>query len=262
MQGAKDIGTMAKSPMQAGSALKTSIKTQGLKGTIKGNADALKTLGTGAAVAGAGAVGAKALSKQKQSSVANLEAATEKLAGKLPEAFKKNVEEVKKAQDPSKPGAEKPDLGEKGKKKDDDKDEEKDKKASAAGYILNKIAKVENGGESKQGGEQLDNTAPVPSNPGREMISSNSAPASATKAKAKAPQKKLLSQVLTEPAHSKGTDSVVHENLRNASKGGVKIAAAQSALQKIAEEGCTCSGKGECKYCKLKAAKAKMEKKD
>ena len=126
-------------------------------------------------------------------------------------------------------------------------------------FILGKLAGVENGGESKQGGEQLSNTAPVPSNPGREMISSNASVVSATKAKAKAPQKKLLSQVLTEPAQSKSTDSKVHENLRNATKGGVKIAAAKALLQKIAEEGCQCSGKGECKYCKMKAAKAKMQ---
>ena len=60
---------------------------------------------------------------------------------------------------------------------------------------------------------------------------------------------------------SKSTDNKVHQNLRNASKGGVKIAAADklALLQKIAEDGCKCSGKGECQYCKMKAAKAKMQ---
>jgi hypothetical protein len=134
------------------------------------------------------------------------------------------------------------------------KKSETEKKASAVEQIETKIAKVENGGESTQGGMQLDNTAPVPSNPGREMIASNSAPAAATKAKAKAHPKKQLSQVLSEPALSKAHDSKVHENLRNASKGGVKIAAARALLQKIAAGGCTCSGGNTCKYCKMKSA--------
>ena len=181
----------------------------------------------------------------------------------LPPAFAANAKKVVAAQDKSKPGAEKPDLGEKGKKDDDKKEEKKDeeKKASAepVDFILGKLA------ESTQGGLVLTDDLPAnkgtpPNRPGKDMIQSNSAVVNATKAKAKAPQKKLLSQVLTEPALSKGTDSKVHENLRNATKGGVKIAAARALLQKIAAEGCTCSGKGECKYCKMKTAKSKMEK--
>lgn len=122
-------------------------------------------------------------------------------------------------------------------------------KSASVSFLLNKIA------ESTQGGMVLTDdkvSAPVPSNPGRELIANNSAPVSATKANALAPIKKQLSQVLTEPAMSKSTDNKVHENLRNASKGGVKIAAARAYLQKIAEEGCTCSDKGECRYCKMK----------
>jgi hypothetical protein len=181
----------------------------------------------------------------------------EKQAKGLPPALAANAQKVEKAQDPSKPGAEKPDLGEKGKKDDkEEKDEEKKASAEPVDFILGKLA------ESPQGGMTLDSKSgegpKPPSNPGREMISSNAAVVAATKAKAKAPQKKLLSQVLSEPAQSKSTDSKVHENLRNATKGGVKIAAAKVLLQKIAEQGCQCDGKGECKYCKMKAAMKKQ----
>ncbi len=34
----------------------------------------------------------------------------------------------------------------------------------------------------------------------------------------------------------------------------MKIAAARAYLQQIAEEGCTCGDKGECKYCHMKSA--------
>lgn len=133
-----------------------------------------------------------------------------------------------------------------------------EKTAGAVDYVLDKIAAVENGGESVQGGQQLDNSAPVPSNPGRQLISSNAAPAKATKKDAKSPRKSELAQVLTEPAMTRATDSKVHENLRNADKGGVKIAAAKAYLRKIAEEGCTCDGDGSCRHCKLeKAVEAK-----
>lgn len=131
--------------------------------------------------------------------------------------------------------------------------------ADPVAYILGKIAEsqksasVENGAESKQGGEQLSNTAPVPSNPGRQLIASNAAPKAATKREAKAPRKAELAQVLTEPAMSAKTDSKVNENLRNAAKGGVKIAAARAFLQKIAEEGCTCDSAGNCRHCTMMA---------
>lgn len=151
----------------------------------------------------------------------------------------------------------------KSEKKDekDEKKEEAEKKASAVDFILSKVA------ESKQGGETLDSKSgegPKPAAaPGRQLIASNSAPAKATKREAKAPVKKPLSEVLTEPAMSAAHDSKVNENLRNASKGGVKIAAAvaKTYLAKIASEGCTCSGKGECKYCKMKEAAKKVQEK-
>lgn len=150
-----------------------------------------------------------------------------------------------------------PPKGEEKEEKGESKAEEKkEKESSAAEEILGKLAGVENGGESKQGGEQLSNTAPVPSNPGRSMIANNAAPAKATKREAKAQPKKDLKEVLTEPAQTKSTDSKVHENLRNATKGGVKIAASRAFLQKVAEEGCQCDNSGSCRNCKLKKAMA------
>lgn len=148
-----------------------------------------------------------------------------------------------------------------GEKKDDKKDEkdtEKKAASEAVDYILGKVAEIRGGGETLD-----DKSAPVPSNPGRQLISSNKAVTDATRAQAKAPRKAELAQVLTEPAMTRSTDSKVHENLRNASKGGVKIAAAKVLLEKIAAEGCTCDKKGECRYCKMKAVldKKKAESK-
>lgn len=138
------------------------------------------------------------------------------------------------------------------------KEKKSSDETSPVDYILDKMA---GSIEKKMGGETLDSKSgdgpKPPSNPGREMIGSNTAPVSATKAKAKAPQKKLMSQVLTEPMQSNSNDSKVSENLRNASKGGVKIAAARELLKKVAAEGCTCDGKGECRNCKMKKS---MEK--
>ncbi len=140
----------------------------------------------------------------------------------------------------------------------------KDKKASSESveHILNKIANV----EKRMGGLTLDSKSgegvKVPSdgtNSARSMIASNAAATDAKKVQAKAPQKKLMSEVLTEPMQSKAHDHKVSENLRNASKGGVKIAeVSRELLKKIAAEGCTCDGKGECRHCKMKKA---MEKK-
>ena len=109
-------------------------------------------------------------------------------------------------------------------------DKHKEKKSEAVDFILSKIAEV------KGGGEVLANTAPVPSNPGRQLISSNAAPAAAKKVDAKSPRKKELAQVLNEPAMTSSTDNTVQQNLRNASKGGVKIAAVKAELQKIASD--------------------------
>lgn len=156
-------------------------------------------------------------------------------------------------------------------KKDDkeEKPEEKEKKSSQAVAFIADI--LEKAAESSQGGITLDSPSgqgPKPSNDAkggndaRKAIESNSAATNMKKVDGKAPQKRMLSEVLTEPALSKAHDSKVQDNLRNASKGGVKIAAARVALQKIAEEGCTCDGKGECRNCKLKEATKKIGKKE
>lgn len=178
--------------------------------------------------------------KPKSASVARLQAA---LTGK--------VEEPKEEQKPAEVVT--------FEKKEEGKVEEK--KASAVDFILGKIANV----EKKMGGETLDSKSgegPKPptggTNSARSMIESNTAATNAKKVQAKAPQKKLMAEVLTEPMQSKAHDHKVSENLRNAAKGGVKIAAARELLKKVASEGCTCDGKGECKYCKMKKA---MEKK-
>lgn len=66
-EGFKDLAHMAKSPREAGRALKESIKTQGVKGTLKGNKNSLKALGaTGAGATGVGMAAKK--SKDKKSS--------------------------------------------------------------------------------------------------------------------------------------------------------------------------------------------------
>lgn len=152
-------------------------------------------------------------------------------------------------------------FGKKDDKKGEEKKDDKDKKASVD-FILNKIANT----EKRMGGMTLDSKSgegvKVPTggtNSARSMIASNAAATDAKKVQAKAPQKKLMSEVLTEPMQSKAHDHKVSENLRNASKGGVKIAeVSRELLKKIAAEGCTCDGKGECKHCKMKKA---MEKK-
>lgn len=132
------------------------------------------------------------------------------------------------------------------------KEETKEKKSEAVDFILNKLAEYHGGGEtldSKSG----DGPKP-PSQPGRQLIANNQAPVSATKREAKGPGRKQLSEVLSEPAQTKSTDSTVQDNLRNAAKGGVKIAAVKAYLGKIAEAGCVCAGAGECDYCRMKAA--------
>jgi len=138
--------------------------------------------------------------------------------------------------------------------------ETKKVKKSAVSYILQKISTVENGGESHQGGEQLSNTAPLTMQPGRSLIQNAQTIKNVTKREAKAPRKKELAEVLTEPAFSAAHDSKVNENLRNAAKGGVKIAAARALLAKIAEEGCTCNDAGTCRFCTMKKKVSSIRK--
>lgn len=71
-EGFKDLAHMAKSPRQAASALKDSVKSQGMKGTIKGNKKSLKALGVAGAGAAAGAA-AKKYKDKKSSAVSALD---------------------------------------------------------------------------------------------------------------------------------------------------------------------------------------------
>lgn len=149
------------------------------------------------------------------------------------------------------------------KKEEKGESEEKEKKSAALEFVLSKLGEGEV--ERRMGGETLDSKSgdgPKPEsgskggNSVRSHIGSNSAAINMKKVDGKGPQKKMLSEVLTEPALSKGHDSKVHENLRNASKGGVKIAAVKDFLQKIAED------ENDPRHALLKEAmKKKLEKK-
>lgn len=100
-------------------------------------------------------------------------------------------------------------------------------------------------------------------NQNRRLIASNQAAIDATKRDAKGPVKTQLSELLEEPALSSSTDPVLNNNLQNTGKAGVKIAAARAALEKVAQQGCTCTTiDGECAFDKLsKVAAATQSKK-
>jgi hypothetical protein len=162
--------------------------------------------------------------KEKKSAiVSRLEAAALKLHGgeeKVAE-FPPKKEEKKKEE-----------KGEKGEKK-----EGEEKRSSAVDYILGKVA------ESRQGGLTQDTPSeegPKPpsdrSNSARSAIESSEAAIKMKKIQGKEPQKKQLSEVLSEPALSKAHDSKLQDNLRNTGQAGVKIAAAKAYLAKIASD--------------------------
>ena len=134
----------------------------------------------------------------------------------------------------------------------------KEKRGSAnMQYVLEKL------GESKGGGMTLDSKAgegpkpsdtPVGGNNARSHIESAAAAIAMKKVQGKEPQKKEMNKLLTEPMQSKSTDPVVQNNLRNAAKGGVKIAAVkQTLLTKIA------SDPNDPRYQKLQAEMKRMK---
>jgi hypothetical protein len=115
------------------------------------------------------------------------------------------------------------------------------KQSAAVNFILNKIANT----EKQMGGMTLDSPSqegPKPpteaagGNKARRFINNIFAAIKMKKVDGKSPQKPMLAEVLNEPAMSRATDGKVHENLRNATAGGVKIAAQRALLQKIAED--------------------------
>lgn len=87
------------------------------------------------------------------------------------------------------------------------------------------------------------------------LIASNEAAIDATKRQAKEVPKKRMGDVLSEPAQTSSTDSALDKALGSGvvDEAGAKVAAAQARvhLQKIANAGCTCGGKGECGFCKI-----------
>jgi len=191
-----------------------------------------------------GGTGAKYPAKGvlKTAGASVLQAVVEKIAAeKAEEKKEEKAEEKGEKKKGFVPFGKKEEKGEKG--------EAKEKQSEAVQFIMGKLAEYHGGGETLD-----DKPAPVPSNEGRQLIANNKAPVSATKREAKGPGRKQLSEVLSEPAQTKSTDSTVQDNLRNAAKGGVKIAAVKAYLGKIAEAGCVCAGAGECDYCRMKAS--------
>lgn len=97
-----------------------------------------------------------------------------------------------------------------------------------------------------------DETAGGYGNQARRLISSIENVINATKRDAKGPVKQQLSELLDEPALNASTDPVLKNNLQNTGKAGVKIAAARTALEKVAQQGCQCvTIDGECAFCRL-----------
>lgn len=94
-----------------------------------------------------------------------------------------------------------------------------------------------------------------------QLISSNKAVIDATKREAKAEPKKQLGEVLQEKAQTSSTDKVLNENLgaSTVNAAGAKIAAARTLIEKVAGEGCTCTGSGACGFCKI-ASKMRSKK--
>ena len=124
-------------------------------------------------------------------------------------------------------------------KKSGEKESGQEKKSSGAiAFVLSKIAESAQGGLTQDTPSEAGPKAGGPTSGGNSARSNISSIESAIKMKkeqGKAPQKKMLSTILTEPALKKSTDPVLQDNLRNASSAGVKIAAAKAYLQKIAE---------------------------
>jgi hypothetical protein len=113
------------------------------------------------------------------------------------------------------------------------------KSSSAVDFIMNKISESATGGmtlDSQSGVGPKPESGSAGGNDARSALESSTAAINMKKVDGKKPQKRMLSEVLTEPALTSSTDSKVNENLRNASKGGVKIAAARAYLAKVAAD--------------------------
>lgn len=87
---------------------------------------------------------------------------------------------------------------------------------------------------------KAEDAAPTPAgggNSARRHIQSNAGAINMKPRDAVAPQKEQMKAVLDEPMMSAKHDSVLHNNLRNADKAGVKIAAVGKLFRKVAEQG-------------------------
>jgi hypothetical protein len=92
----------------------------------------------------------------------------------------------------------------------------------------------------------------APGGGGHQHVASNEAAINMDKGQAaKATTYPDLHKALAKHRLNRGTDPVLHNNLQNASKAGVKIAGAKQELSKIAAAGCGCDGNGTCSYCRL-----------
>jgi len=228
-------------------ALKQSKKLEGLERGEQVAAHAKKQLTRGALESGAlygtgaaGIAGGVAAAKGKK-----------KKAALTPE-MAANAKKVKAVQDPSKPGAEVPaGLGKKA---------SEDVRERMSMAMLNMFkgaedainpAQISGGTEpilqsaaganpaQMQGtevGEQTPReTAPTSyQGAGRDLIASNDAAINYSKGQAKGPQKKPLSELLTEPALSSAHDSVLQKSLDSTSEAGVKISSLREMLKKAA----------------------------
>lgn len=87
------------------------------------------------------------------------------------------------------------------------------------------------------------------------LIGSNQAAIDVTKRQAKAVPKKVMAEVLSEPAQARVTDKILDENLgkKVVDQAGAKVASAKSLLKKVASEGCSCGKNGSCGHCKVAA---------
>ena len=87
---------------------------------------------------------------------------------------------------------------------------------------------------------------------GERGVGSNQEAIDFTKAQGATSKRKDMKAYLNEPAMSRGTDPVLHNQLAHAGSAGVKLAAAKAYLVKVAGEGCSCDRHGTCTYCSMK----------
>jgi hypothetical protein len=239
-------------PTQSSNALETNLEDP-----PGGTADYPEGLGKQAMAKKLAQLVASGQIRKEAAAVLIKQAMSKKATSHLPPGFAENAAKVRAAQDPSKPGAEKPDLGAPGKKKDDEEKKKeaarlaklaKDSKAppNLASALLRKFAEdAINPAQISAGTTpELQSVPGVPSaqmqgseagqmtpstrgdTTGRDLVSSNEAAINATKKDAKHGKTQSgMAPYLDEPAMSSAHDNVLNKSLDNTSSAGVKIAA-------------------------------------